>query len=174
MKLSARSRSLSLWAGLATLACVVVASPLAAFAADNDRPGKAPARPHSPFSYPTAERNIIALTEPERSYLLNEMRYYLDLLWRVNESLALDDLNTVSILARRRAELSAATRLPPALEGKLPAVYRAAWIETNRQIDELAVHAAAPEATSRTVISRLSSILQRCNECHTLYQFRAP
>lgn len=172
MKRSARSRSLSLWAGLASLACVVVASPLAGFAADNDRPGKAPARPQ--FTYPTAERNVITLTEPERSYLLNEMRYYLDLLWRVNESLARDDLKTVSILARRRAELSAATRLPPALEGKLPSVYRAAWIETNRQIDELASHAAAPEATSRTVISRLSSILQRCNECHTLYQFRAP
>ena len=72
------------------------------------------------------------------------------------------------------AELSAATRLPPALEGKLPAVYRSAWLETNRRIDELAVHALTPEASARTIASRLSSILQRCNECHTLYQFRSP
>ena len=165
------SRILAVLVLLAMVAATFIASPLEGFAADVERPAKAPAR--GQFTYPTAERNVIALTEVERSYLLNEMRYYLDLLWLVNESLARDDLKTVSILAQRRAELSAATRLPPALEGKLPAVYRAAWVETNRQIDSLAVHALAPEATSRTVISRLSSILQRCNECHTLYQFRA-
>jgi len=129
------------------------------------------ARPQ--FSYPTAERTAIELSPAERNYLLNEMRYYLDLMWLVNESLSREDLRTVSIVAKRRAELSAANRLPPELEAKLPFVYRAGWRETNRQIDELGTHASTPDATVKSVLGRMATLLQRCNECHTLYQFRA-
>jgi hypothetical protein len=133
--------------------------------------GAVPARPQ--FTYPTAERTAIELSAAERNYLLNEMRYYLDLLWMVNESLSREDLRTVSIVAKRRAELSAANRLPPELEAKLPSVYRASWRETNRQIDELGTHATTSEATVKSVLGRMATLLQRCNECHTLYQFRA-
>lgn len=133
--------------------------------------GAAP--PRTQFTYPTAERTAIELSAAERNYLLNEMRYYLDLLWMVNESLSREDLRTVSIVAKRRAELSAANRLPPELEAKLPSVYRAGWRETNRQIDELGTHASTSEATVRSVLGRMATLLQRCNECHTLYQFRS-
>jgi hypothetical protein len=128
------------------------------------------ARPQ--FTYPTAERIVVELSAGERNYLLNEMRYYLDLLWMVNEALSRDDLRTVAIVARRRAELSAANRLQPELEAKLPSLYRGSWRETNRLIDEVAAHAASPDATSRTVLGRMAGVLQRCNECHSLYQFR--
>lgn len=160
----------------AVLACALA---LGAQAAEPARPqapaakaGQAPsARPQ--FVYPAAERSVVELTAAERNYLLNEMRYYLDLMWMVNESLSRDDLRTVAIVARRRAELSAASRLPPELEAKLPSVFRASWRETNRMIDEIAVHAGTPEASPKSVLGRMASLLQRCNECHTLYQFRS-
>ena len=128
--------------------------------------------PRPQFVYPSAERTVVELTVAERNYLLNEMRYYLDLMWMVNESLSRDDLRTVAIVSKRRAELSAASRLPPELEAKLPSVYRAAWRETNRVIDDIAIHAGTPDASTRTVLGRMASLLQRCNECHALYQFR--
>jgi len=136
-----------------------------------------PATPSPPprptFVYPAAERMVVELSPEERSYLLNEMRYYLDLVWIVNESLAKDDLATVSIVAHRRAQLSAAARLPPEFDAKLPTVFRLAWRETNRQIDEMAVYAGSSEATPKSVLARMGAVMQRCNECHTLYQFHA-
>ncbi len=157
------------------LACVLIYGAQAAEPARLSGPaakaGAAPsARPQ--FVYPAAERSVVELTVPERNYLLNEMRYYLDFMWMVNESLSHDDLRTVAIVAKRRAELSVASRLPPELEAKLPSVFRASWRDTNRMIDEIAVHAGTPEASPKSVLGRMASVLQRCNECHTLYQFR--
>jgi hypothetical protein len=124
------------------------------------------------FVYPTAQRNAIVLTTPERDFMLNEMRYYLDMLWVTSDALSRDDFDTVAKVARSRVPAMIATPLPPTLESKLPSLFLSIWRSTHALVDELAL-TAEKTRSSRETLRQMSVVLQRCNECHAIFQFQA-
>jgi hypothetical protein len=134
------------------------------------RPKPAP-QPPLQFSYPVAQRRPVILNAEERSYMLNEMRYYLDMLWVVTDALSRDDFGTVARAARRRGYVMEATRIPPPLDAKLPADYRIVSQDTYKMVDTLA-EIAESSSDRHAVTSQLARLLQRCNECHATYQYR--
>jgi len=136
-------------------------------------PPKAKPSPQQPlkYSYPVAERRPVILNAQERGYMLNEMRYYLDMLWVVAEAMSRDDFVTVARAARARGSVMQATRIAPPLEAKLPIDYRMVSQDTYKMVDSLAD--AAESSKDRHVINRqLARLLQRCNECHATYQYK--
>jgi hypothetical protein len=129
--------------------------------------------PQSPLqlSYPVTERRPVILNAGERSYMLNEMRYYLDMLWVVTDALSRDDFGTVARAARRRGYVMEATRIPPPLDAKLPADYRSVSQDTYKMVDTLA-EVAESSNDRHAITSQLARLLHRCNECHASYQYR--
>ncbi|MFM9968911.1 MAG: hypothetical protein ACKVQK_10985 [Burkholderiales bacterium] len=124
------------------------------------------------FAYPTAQRIPIALTPQERDFMLNEMRYYLDMLWVASDALSRDDFGTVAKVARSRVPAMSATTLPPTLESKLPREFLTYWRATHDQVDELAL-VAEKSRSNHDTLRQMAVVLQRCNECHALFQFQA-
>ena len=123
------------------------------------------------FSYPTAQRNVVTLSTPEREFMLNEMRYYLDMLWVTSDALSHDDLNTVAKVAHSRVPAMNASPLPPTLETKLPPEYIALSRAQHAAVDDLAVTAEKSRNRQET-LHKLGVVLQRCNECHAIFQFQ--
>ena len=123
------------------------------------------------FSYPTAKRNVVALSTPEREFMLNEMRYYLDMLWVTSDALSHDDFTTVAKVAHSRIPAMNASPLPPTLEAKLPPEYLALSHAQHAAVDELAV-TAEKSRNSHDTLQKLGVVLQRCNECHAIFQFQ--
>ncbi len=138
-------------------------------------PTKAAATQPSPqglkFTYPTAQRNVVALTAPEREFMLNEMRYYLDMLWVINDALSRDDFDAVAKVARSRIPAMSSSPLPSTLEAKLPSGFLLFWRSTHELVDELAL-IAEKSRNSRDTLRHAGILLQRCNECHALFQFQ--
>ncbi len=120
------------------------------------------------FSYPTAQRNVATLSGPERDFMLNEMRYYLDMLWVTSDALSRDDFDTVAKVARSRIPAMSAKPLPPTLETKLPREYLALSRAQHAAVDELAV-TAEKSRDSHDTLRQVCVVLQRCNECHALF-----
>jgi len=134
-------------------------------------PSKPAPQPPLQFSYPVSERKPVTLNAGERSYMLNEMRYYLDMLWVVTDALSRDDFGTVARAARRRGFVMAATRIPPPIDAKLPTDYRIVSQDTYKMTDTLA-DIAESSNDRHAITSQLASLLRRCNECHAIYQYR--
>ncbi len=124
------------------------------------------------FSYPTAQRNVVTLSPPEREFMLNEMRYYLDMIWVTSDALSRDDFDTVAKVARSRIPAMSSSPLPPNLEAKLPAAYKTYWRATHATVDELA-STAERSRSSRETLRQLGVVMQGCNECHAIFQFQA-
>ena len=123
------------------------------------------------FSYPTAQRNVVTLSGPERDFMLNEMRYYLDMLWVTSDALSRDDFDTVAKVARSRIPAMNAKPLPPTLEAKLPREYLGLSRAQHAAVDELAV-TAEKSRNSHDTLRQVGVVLQRCNECHALFQYQ--
>jgi hypothetical protein len=124
------------------------------------------------FSYPTAKRNVVKLTAPEREFMLNEMRYYLDMLWVASDALSYDGFNVVAKVARSRVAAMSASTLPKTLEASLPPEYLALSRAQHAAVDELA-DTAEKSRDGHETLRKLSVVLQRCNECHAIFQYQA-
>ena len=155
-----------------TLAAVLAVSTAGAYAQGRFEP-LPPPKPQQPLrsSYPVAERKPVILNAVERGYMLNEMRYYLDMLWVVADALSRDDFGTVSRAARARGSVMQATRIAPPLDAKLPLDYRIVSQDTYKLVDSLA-DLAATSNDRHAITGQLARLLQRCNECHATYQYR--
>ena len=123
------------------------------------------------FSYPTGQRNVVKLSAPEREFMLNEMRYYLDMLWVTSDALSHDDFNTVARVAHGRIAAMSASPLPKTLEANLPPEYRTLSRAQHAAMDELA-DTAEKSRDSQETLHKLSVVLQRCNECHAIFQYQ--
>lgn len=134
-------------------------------------PPKPTPQPPLQYSYPVTERRPVILNAGERSYMLNEMRYYLDMLWVVTDALSRDDFGTVARAARRRGYVMEATRIPPPLDAKLPNDYRTVSQDTYKMVDTLA-EVAESSNDRHAITSQVARLLHRCNECHATYQYR--
>ena len=104
--------------------------------------------------------------------MLQEMRYYQDMLWVASDALSRDDFDTVAKVARSRVPAMTATPLPPTLESKLPSSFLSVWRSTHDLVDELAL-TAEKTRSSRETLRQMGVVLQRCNECHAVFQFQA-
>jgi hypothetical protein len=112
----------------------------------------------------------ILVTAEERELMLNEMRFFLDMMYISTDALSRGDMATVARAARRRGTEEMA-REPRGLYEKLMPAYRISIEETRKQIDQLADDAekvGEPQAT----IKRFSLILYQCNFCHSTFQLR--
>ena len=119
---------------------------------------------------PAGERMTLQLTAAERDYILNEMRFQLDMLYVISEGLSRKDMNTVAVAARRRGTDTLA-QVPAAVYEKAPPAFRDLIRESRAKIDQIAVEAeakAAPEAIQR----RVTELLGMCNSCHSNWQLR--
>lgn len=123
------------------------------------------------FSYPTAQRNVVTLSPPEREFMLNEMRYYLDMLWVTTDALSHDNFDTVAKVARSRIPALSTTPLPPTLEAKLPREYLIFARATYEAVDTLA-NIAEKSGDNHVILHQLGVVLQRCNECHAIFQYQ--
>ena len=123
------------------------------------------------FSYPSARRVEVEIAPMEREFILNEMRYYLDMLWVVNDAMSRNDLDIVIKAARARVPAMNALPVPQGLEAKLPDVFRAQWRANQRLIDELAEVAERTRSVPDT-LRHASVLLQACNQCHSRFQIR--
>lgn len=123
------------------------------------------------FSYPSARRVEVEIAQNEREFLLNEMRYYLDMLWVINDAMSRNDLDIVIKAARARVPAMNALPVPQGLENKLPGDFRALWRTNQRLIDELADIAERSRNVPDT-LRHASVLLQACNQCHARFQLR--
>jgi hypothetical protein len=156
---------------LATLSALILAGLLSG-CAETPVPPMSAAPQGLKFTYPTAQRNVILLTAPERDFMLNEMRYYLDMLLVASDALSRDDFDAVAKIARSRVPVMTTTPLPPTLESKLPSSFLSIWRSAHDLVDELALTAEKTRST-RATLRQMAVVLQRCNECHAVFQFQA-
>jgi hypothetical protein len=86
----------------------------------------------------------------------------------VAEALARDEPRAAAPAARKlgMADLAAA---PASIRAKLPPEFRLLTRETHAGFDALAD--AAEAGSARRTLSQLSRLLQKCNACHSVYQF---
>ena len=62
--------------------------------------------------------------------------------------------------------------MPPTLEAKLPREYLGLWRSTNEVLDQVALTAEQSRNTAAT-LDKVGVLLQRCNECHAIFQYHA-
>lgn len=119
---------------------------------------------------PAGQRVAVTLSAEEREYVLNEMRFFLDLVYVSTEALSRGDMGTVAAAARRRgtAELAG---VPPALYDRMPGAFRDGIRETREKIDQIALEAESTGG-AQPVLRRVSQLLYLCNACHGMYQLR--
>lgn len=122
-------------------------------------------------SVPAGSRTPVALSVEEREFVLNEMRFYLDMLYVATDALSRDDMRTVASAARRRGT-SALARVPEGLYDRTPAAFREGIRESRELVDRIAVEAETA-SDSRPVLRRVGQLLYLCNACHSTYQLNA-
>ena len=116
-------------------------------------------------------RTVIEMTAAERSYILAEMRGFLEAVEGIMSAVASDDMDRVAKIAQSQG--LAGHALPPAsLLRKLPLDFKRLGRPTHRLFDALAEEASTV-GTPKTVAAKLSEILQKCTACHASFALRA-
>ena len=117
---------------------------------------------------PAGSRTPVTLSAEEREFVLNEMRFYLDMVYVATDALSRNDMKTVAAAARRRGS-SALARVPAGLYDRTPGPFREGIRESRELVDRIAVEA---EGTSdpQPVLKRIGQLLYLCNSCHSAYQ----
>lgn len=119
---------------------------------------------------PAGQRMAIQLTAAERDYILNEMRFQLDMLYVISEGLSRDDMNTVAIAARRRGT-DTLSQVPAAVYEKTPPAFQNLIRESRAKIDQIAAEAGA-KAPREAMLRRVTELLYTCNSCHANWQLQ--
>ena len=119
-------------------------------------------------SIPAGSRIPVTLSAEEREFVLNEMRFYLDMIYVATDALSRNDLRTVAAAARRRGT-SALARVPPGLYDHTPAAFREGIRESRELVDRIAVEAEGA-SDPQPVLKRVGQLLYLCNACHSAYQ----
>lgn len=150
MKLRFRAAWLGLAAGLA-LAGTVAAEPLKA-APDIGKD----------------DRLKLVLTPEERHLVLIEMRNFLHVVQTMTDALTREDMKTVAEAARSMGS-GAANEIPPKTVAKLPDDFKMLAGSVHTLFDVIALDAESV-GDSKHTLTQMSSLLQRCSACHSIYQ----
>ncbi|MFO7541830.1 MAG: hypothetical protein R6W97_03325 [Thiobacillus sp.] len=117
-------------------------------------------------------RVVLALTSGERAMILEEMRMFLDGVQKLTGALGKQDMQATADAARNMGQ-KMVHEVPPALRAKLPLEFRQLGFSVHRDFDQIALDAESLKDVS-TSLNQLSTTLQKCVSCHTMYQIRSP
>jgi len=123
------------------------------------------------FQSDADDRVALALTPPERGYVLGQMRLFVESIQSIAAALAKKD----RVLANDAAAARGAKRnaddpaFPPTLRAKLPEAWKQFGGNTRRGFDRLAQGIAENEDLDHS-LQQLSEVMKNCTGCHTSYR----
>ena len=127
---------------------------------DQDDDGEGGTDEHALPDYasdPAGARTPVTLSAEEREFVLNEMRFYLDMVYVATDALSRNDMKTVAAAARRRGT-SALARVPAGLYDNTPGAFREGIRESRELVYRIAVEAEGA-SDPRPVLKRIGQLL---------------
>lgn len=125
---------------------------------------------HSGFAQEADHRQILCLTEPEKDYVLNEMRSLLNGTQQIVGALAKDDMKAVAESARALG-LTMKHKAENPLHEVLPKEFMMLGISMHKDFDAIAADAETLKNPKHT-LQQLNDTMAKCNACHASYQIR--
>lgn len=114
------------------------------------------------------KRPVLAVTIPERYWLLVEMRMFVTSIQRIIEALNRGDMKGVAE-ASRLMGVAASSKIPSPTVEKLPNEFKILANNTHGTFDMIALDAETLGDPKHTM-EQLSQQLQYCYTCHEMYQ----
>lgn len=152
MKVRSRAGWSGLAAGLVLAGTVAVAEPAKT----------------APQGIGTDDRLKLTLAPDERHLVLIEMRNFLQVVQTMTDALTREDMKTVAEAARSMGS-GAANEIPPRTVAKLPNDFKMLAGSVHTQFDVIALDAESV-GDSKHTLTQMSSLLQKCSACHSIYQ----
>ena len=116
------------------------------------------------------ERTALVLKPDERAVVLLEMRQFLSGVQLMTDAFARDDAKALAQAARSLGKATA-HEVPPALRAKLPMEFKQLGFSVHNDFDQIAMDAESLGDMKHSM-TQLSSTLQKCVACHTIYQIQ--
>lgn len=116
-------------------------------------------------------RQVLALSEAQRSHVLEEMRALLSGTRNILAALSTDDMASVSKSARPLG-LGMAHKAEDHLKGVLPKEFMKLGMSLHQDFDQIAADAESKKDPKLT-LRQLSDAMAKCVACHDAYQIRA-
>ncbi len=132
--------------------------------------GMAGVNPANPIIAPDT-RVAIELSGEERTFVLGEMRAFLESVEGIVNGVAAGDMTVVSEAARR-SSMMAMQNAPRTLMGKMPPEFRMLGMDTHAKFGALA-DAASGMGDKTAILKQLGAVLANCGACHQGYRFVA-
>ena len=129
--------------------------------------GMAGNNPANPIIAPDL-RQAIELTVEERTFVLGEMRGFLESVEGIVNATAAGDMKAAADAARRSG-MMAMQNAPRTLMGKMPPEFRMLGMDTHTKFAALADDAAAI-GDKQAVLRQLGALLANCGACHQGYR----
>lgn len=120
----------------------------------------------------TDSRQIVPLTEEERSIVAAEMRQMLASVQGVTDGLSRGDMQTV-IEAASKSGMVMMQELPSQIRMKFPAPFAQMGMASHKAFDQIARETKTIKDPA-PVLRQLSVAMQNCIACHASYRFAAP
>lgn len=117
----------------------------------------------------TDSRQIIPLTEAERSAVAAEMRQMLASIQGITDGLSRDDMQTVSEAASKSG-MAMMQGLPAQIRMKFPAAFSQMGMASHQAFDRIARETKTNKDPA-PVLRQLSMAMQNCVACHAVYRF---
>ena len=115
-------------------------------------------------------RQILMLSEPQRSHVLDEMRALLAGTQAILGALATDDMAAVAGYAKPLG-MGMADNAEKHLKGLLPKEFMQLGMSVHKDFDLIAADAESLKDPKHT-LKQLSEAMSTCNACHASYQIR--
>lgn len=117
------------------------------------------------------ERTVMVLAPSEREVVLLEMRQFLSGVQLMTDAVARDDAKALAQAARSLGK-AAVHEVSPELRAKLPAEFKQLGFSVHSDFDQIAMDAESLGDMKHSM-TQLSSTLQKCVACHTIYQIQS-
>lgn len=116
----------------------------------------------------TDTRTTLDLNSSQGSYVLKEMRDFLNSVQKITYAISENDLKMAAKYARKVGR-AAQGGAPAGLGKKLPMAFKKLGRDTHQKFDQLALDAEEFEDNNQA-LSQLSSLMNNCISCHASYQ----
>ena len=120
---------------------------------------------------PADERTVMMLAPSERAEVLLEMRQFLSGVQLMTDAMAREDMKAMAQAARSLGK-AAAHEVSPELRAKLPMEFKQLGFSVHNDFDQIAMDAESMGDVKHSM-TQLSSTLQKCVACHTIYQIQS-
>ena len=120
---------------------------------------------------PIDDRTVMMLEQNERAVVLQEMRQFLSGVQLMIDAMAREDMKATAQAARSLGK-AAVHEVSPELRAKLPMEFKQLGFSVHSDFDQIAMDADSMGDVKHTM-TQLSSTLQKCVACHTIYQIQS-